>query len=74
VLAVLGLGEHRPWTVTVFLVAGIFLGAMFWWTLLALVSGTFRDRFNDRAVVWLNRIAAGAIAAFGLITMGLAWK
>jgi threonine/homoserine/homoserine lactone efflux protein len=74
VLAVLGLGEHRPWTLTVFLVAGIFLGAMFWWTLLALVSGTFRDRFNDRAVVWLNRIAAGAIATFGLITMGLAWK
>jgi threonine/homoserine/homoserine lactone efflux protein len=74
VLALLGLGERRPWTLTVFLVAGIFAGAMFWWTLLALVAGRFRDRFNDRAVVWLNRIAAGAIAAFGLLTIGMAVK
>lgn len=74
VLAVLGLGEQRPWTLTSFLVLGIFAGAMFWWTLLALVSGHFRDRFNDRGVVWLNRIAAIAISAFGLITMGLALK
>jgi threonine/homoserine/homoserine lactone efflux protein len=74
VLAVLGLGERRPWTLTSFLVLGIFCGAMFWWTLLASISGHFRDRFNDRAVVWLNRIGALAIGAFGLITMGLALK
>jgi len=74
VLALLGLGERRPWMVTSFLVLGIFAGAMLWWTLLALISGHFRDRFNDRAVVWLNRIGALAIGAFGLITMGLALK
>lgn len=74
VLAVLRLGEHRPWMLTSFLVLGIFGGAMFWWTLLALISGHFRDRFNDRAVVWLNRIGALAIGAFGLITMGLALR
>jgi threonine/homoserine/homoserine lactone efflux protein len=74
VLAVLGLGEHRPWALTSFLVLGIFGGAMFWWMLLALVSGHFRGRFNDRGVVWLNRIAAMAIGSFGLITMGLALK
>ena len=74
VLAVLGLAQPRSWTLTVFLVAGIFAGAMLWWTLLAWISGHFRDRFNDRAVVWLNRIAAMAIGAFGLITMGLALK
>jgi threonine/homoserine/homoserine lactone efflux protein len=74
VLAVLGLGERRPWALTVFLVSGIFAGAMFWWTVLALVSGHFRDRFDDRAVLWMNRIAALAIGAFGLITMGLALR
>jgi threonine/homoserine/homoserine lactone efflux protein len=74
VLAVLGLGERRHWTLTLFLVVGIFVGAMFWWSLLALISGYFRDRFNDRAVVWMNRIAAFAIGGFGLITMGLALK
>jgi threonine/homoserine/homoserine lactone efflux protein len=74
VLAVLGLGERRPWALTVLLVSGIFAGAMFWWTVLALVSGHFRDRFDDRAVLWMNRIAALAIGAFGLITMGLALR
>ncbi len=74
VLAVLGLAEHRPWHLTIFLIAGIFAGAMMWWTTLALVSGHFRDRFNDRGVVWMNRIAACAIGAFGLITIGLALK
>src|SRR5580658_1398834 len=33
VLAILGLGEHRPWTLTLFLVAGIFAGAVLWWVL-----------------------------------------
>lgn len=74
VLALLGLGERRPWTLTVFLVAGIFAGAMLWWMFLAFIAGYFRDRFNDKAVVWMNRIAAGAIGAFGLITMGMAAK
>ena len=74
VLALLGMDEHRPWHLTLFLIAGIFAGAMFWWVLLAVISGYFRDRFNDRAVVWLNRIAAGAIGAFGLITIGMAVK
>ena len=74
VLAVLGLGERRPWTRTVFLVLGIFAGAMLWWTILAFVSGHFRNRFNDRGVVWMNRIAAGAISLFGLITIGLALR
>jgi threonine/homoserine/homoserine lactone efflux protein len=74
VLAVLGLGERRPWTLTLFLVLGIFAGAMFWWIVLALVSGHFRDRFDDRAIVRMNRIAAFAIGGFGLITMGLALK
>ena len=69
VLATLGLGEHRPAKLSLFLVLGIFGGALLWWTLLALISGHFRDRFNDRAIVWMNRIASFAIAGFGLITM-----
>lgn len=72
VLAILGLAEHRSRLATVFLVAGIFVGAMFWWVLLALIAAQFRSRFNDRAVVWMNRIAAGAIGTFGLITMAMA--
>jgi threonine/homoserine/homoserine lactone efflux protein len=74
VLAVLGLGERRPWTDTIFLVAGIFAGAMFWWIVLALIVGHYRDRFDDRAVLRLNHIGALAIGGFGLVTIGLALK
>jgi threonine/homoserine/homoserine lactone efflux protein len=74
VLAILGLGEGRPMSLTLFLVLGIFVGAMVWWTLLAVISGHYRQRFNDHAVVWMNRIAAFAIGGFGLITIALALK
>jgi threonine/homoserine/homoserine lactone efflux protein len=74
VLAALRLGEPRPWTLTLFLVLGIFCGSMIWWIVLAFVSGHFRDSFNDRAVVWMNRIASFAIAGFGIVTMLIARK
>ncbi|HUB82975.1 MAG TPA: LysE family transporter, partial [Bryobacteraceae bacterium] len=74
VLAILGLGQRRPWILTVCLVGGIFAGAMIWWVALAFAAGHFRRRFNDRGMVWMNRIAAAAIGVFGLITMGLAFK
>ena len=72
VLAGLHLGERRPWTLTLFVVLGIFVGAMLWWIVLALVSNRFRDRVNDRAVLWMNRIAGIAIGGFGVLTMLLA--
>ena len=74
VMAGLRLGEPRPWTLTLFLVLGIFCGSMIWWIVLAFISGHFRDRFNDRAVVIMNRIAACAIGGFGLLTILIARK
>jgi len=47
---------------------------MIWWILLALIASHFRERFNDRGLTWMNRIAAIAIATFGLITMAMAVK
>jgi len=72
VLAALRLGESRPWTMTLFLVLGIFCGSMIWWIVLAMISSYFRDRFDDRAVLWMNRIAALAIGGFGVVTMSIA--
>jgi threonine/homoserine/homoserine lactone efflux protein len=72
VLAGLHLEEGRPWYQTLFVVAGIFVGAMIWWVTLALAANHFRDRVNDRAVLWMNRIAGLAIGGFGVLTMLLA--
>jgi threonine/homoserine/homoserine lactone efflux protein len=72
VLAGLHLEEGRPWYLTMLVVAGIFTGAMTWWVVLSLGANHFRDRFNDNAVCWMNRIAGMAIGGFGLLTMLLA--
>lgn len=70
-LAALGMGHHRARWLTVLLIAGIFAGAMLWWIVLASVASHFRDRFNDRAMLWMNRIGGLAIGAFGVITVAL---
>ena len=73
-LALLGLGQRRPWPLTIFVVAGIFTAAMLWWIVLAFIVGHFRDRFNDRKVIWMNRIGAATMGIFGLVMIGLAVK
>jgi len=71
VLAALGIQPDKAWWLTLLVVAGIFAGSMLWWIALVLVSGQFRDRFNDRAMLWMNRIAGLAIGGFGLVTLVL---
>lgn len=66
VLAALGMDQHRKWWLTAFLVAGIFLGSMLWWIVLSSIMSALRDRFNDRGLLWMNRIAGLAIGGFGV--------
>jgi threonine/homoserine/homoserine lactone efflux protein len=68
VLAGLGMGGHREWWLTFLLVAGIFCGSMLWWVILVLMVNRFRDRFDQRAMGWMNRIAGLAIGGFGIAT------
>ena len=74
VLAGLGMGEHREWWLTFLLVAGIFCGSMLWWVTLVLLVNHFRDRFNQQAVGWMNRIAGLAIGGFGVATFLIGLK
>jgi threonine/homoserine/homoserine lactone efflux protein len=67
VLAVLGLSEHRPAWLTLIMVGGIFAGSMAWWLILTGITNHFRERFNDRAMLWMNRIGGIAIGAFGVV-------
>jgi threonine/homoserine/homoserine lactone efflux protein len=71
VLAALGLEEGGPGWRTLLLVGGIFCGSMLWWVILAEVVYRLRDRFDQRAIGWMNRIAGLAIGAFGALTFVL---
>jgi threonine/homoserine/homoserine lactone efflux protein len=68
VLAGLGMGGQRAWWLTFLLVGGIFLGSMLWWVILVLLVNRFRDRFDQSAMCWMNRIAGIAIGGFGVVT------
>ena len=68
-LAALGMGHHRARWLTLLLIAGIFAGAMLWWIILAAATSRFRDRFDDKAMRWMNRIAGLAIGGFGIVTV-----
>jgi threonine/homoserine/homoserine lactone efflux protein len=71
VLAALGMGEKRPIGLSLLLVAGIFCGSTMWWVILVGVVNRARDRFNDRAMFWINRIAGIAIGGFGVLAFVL---
>jgi hypothetical protein len=47
---------------------------MLWWIVLATAANHFRSRFDDRAMLWMNRIGGGAIGCFGLVTLLLALR
>jgi len=74
VLASLGLGHHRPPSLTWMLVFGIFAGAMCWWVTLVLIADHFRARFDERAMRWMNRIAGVAIGGFGAVAFLLSYR
>jgi threonine/homoserine/homoserine lactone efflux protein len=52
------------------LVLGVFLGSAAWWLLLSGGVGLFRDRFNTRAMLWVNRVSGIVITVFGLVALG----
>jgi threonine/homoserine/homoserine lactone efflux protein len=71
VLSAMGMGDHRPGPLNFLLVAGIFLGSMLWWTILVFLVNGLRDRFNERVVGAMNRVAGLAIGIFGVITFAV---
>ncbi|MDD2766134.1 MAG: LysE family transporter [Opitutaceae bacterium] len=67
VFAGLGLGWRTGRTIDALqLIGGVFTGSALWWLLLALLAGTFGRHLNDGTLRWINRIAGGIIAAFGV--------
>lgn len=52
------------------LVLGVFLGSASWWLLLSGGVGLFRDKFNTKGLLWVNRISGVVIIIFGAIALG----
>jgi len=51
------------------LVLGVFLGSTLWWFMLSVGVGLLRGRFNDRWLLWVNRISGAIITVFGIAAL-----
>jgi threonine/homoserine/homoserine lactone efflux protein len=51
------------------LVLGVFLGSALWWLLLSGGVGLFRDRFDNRGLLWVNRVSGLVIAGSGVVVL-----
>jgi threonine/homoserine/homoserine lactone efflux protein len=52
------------------IVFGVFLGSSAWWFLLSGGVSLVRDRFDARAMLWVNRVSGVIILGFGAAAMG----
>ncbi len=52
-----------------FIVAGVFVGAMFWWAILTFLINMFRKRFRLKQLWWINKSAGIIIIIFGVVAM-----
>jgi threonine/homoserine/homoserine lactone efflux protein len=57
---------HSTHTLEGFLVAGVFVGAAFWWFLVTTFAGLFHRKISPTNLLWFSRIAGIIIIAFGL--------
>jgi len=51
------------------LVAGVFSGSLVWWIVLGCSVGAFREKLDQRALLWVNSISGAIITGFGLVAL-----
>jgi threonine/homoserine/homoserine lactone efflux protein len=71
IFAALGLGSTTgSYASALVLVLGVFCGSATWWLLLSGGVGLFRNKFNTKGLLWVNRISGAIITLFGIIALG----
>ncbi|MEW6352366.1 MAG: LysE family transporter [Thermodesulfobacteriota bacterium] len=51
------------------LVCGVFLGSALWWLMLSSTVSLLRDKLNQGALRWVNRIAGAVIGGYGVCAL-----
>ena len=69
IFAGLGAAESGSYASAAILVAGVFAGSALWWLTLSGLVSLFRNRFDARAMRWVNRLSGLVIMGFGLAAL-----
>ena len=62
-------GSDGGYAAAISLVVGVFLGSGAWWLTLSGLVSLFRDRFNTKALTWVNRLAGIVLAVYGVLAL-----
>ncbi|MGD2145489.1 MAG: LysE family transporter [Anaerolineae bacterium] len=75
VFAGLGIAETaQDYGAATLLVLGVFTGSVLWWFVLTGLASLLRERFDTRAMRWVNRISGVVVSAFGVVALvSLLW-
>lgn len=65
-------GSGSSWGNAIPLVAGVFLGSMFWCVLLSVCVGVFHKRITDKTLVLIARIFGGILTTIGIVVIIIA--
>jgi len=66
-----GLGiAGNDYTSAGMLVSGVFVGSAAWWLLLSGGVSLLRARFDQAALIWVNRVSGAIIMVFGGVALG----
>jgi threonine/homoserine/homoserine lactone efflux protein len=60
---------ESPILSSLFVISGVFIGALLWWGLLISFVDLFRKRFRLKQLWWINKIAGVLIAGFGIFAI-----
>ncbi len=48
---------------------GVFIGSAVWWLILSFAASFFKEKMNEKASIWLNRLSGSVIFGFGIIAL-----
>ncbi len=65
-------GSNSVWSDAIPLVAGVFLGSMFWWVLLSASVGVFHKKLSENTLVLTSRVFGGILTALGIAAIIIA--
>jgi threonine/homoserine/homoserine lactone efflux protein len=69
IMAGLGVGVAGPPIGAILVVAGVFLGSLAWWLVLAAAGSRLRDRLGPSARLWITRASGLVLIGFGVVAM-----
>jgi len=66
VFAGLGFAVGASFADAAMITVAVWIGSSLWWLLLTGIVGSVRGRVSTVALTWVNRVAGGALVAFGI--------